>query len=202
MGYLVPLCIDLRHIAKPHMFIFVGLFAGFRIHLVFTQKCSSNIVSELFIFLDWSSLGIDDAKIEDSSLRGGVLEDDPESERASSKASTSDSDGQQNQKSGPQWGGFFRKLKKGPAMGLHTFHPSIPSIKLLSRKNSRNSRKSLPIIDDPTFDSDLCCFKSSWKNFSLSELETATDSFSHGVYFLQNFHFTVLGFVLSLLTMD
>ncbi|XP_058201091.1 receptor-like cytosolic serine/threonine-protein kinase RBK2 [Rhododendron vialii] len=127
---------------------------------------------------DLRSLDMDDAKLEDPSLGRGVSEDDPESETASSKASTSDSDGQQNHKSGPQWRGFFRKLKKGPAMGFHTFHPSIPAIKMLSRIKSRNSRKSLPTIDDPTFDTDLYCFKSSWKNFSLSELETATDSFS------------------------
>ncbi|KAF7151264.1 hypothetical protein RHSIM_Rhsim02G0015900 [Rhododendron simsii] len=128
--------------------------------------------------VDLRSLDMDDAKLEDPSLGRGVSEDDPESETASSKASTSDSDGQQNHKSSPQWRGFFRKLKKGPAMGFHTFHPSIPAIKMLSRKKSRNSRKSLPTIDDPTFDTDLYCFRSSWKNFSLSELETATGSFS------------------------
>ncbi|KAE9453214.1 hypothetical protein C3L33_14898, partial [Rhododendron williamsianum] len=129
------------------------------------------VISELFIFLDLRSLDMDDAKLEDPSLGRGVSEDDPESETASSKASTSDSDGQQNHKSSPQWRGFFRKLKKGPAMGFHTFHPSIPAIKMLSRKKSRNSRKSLPTIDDPTFDTDLYCFKSSWKNFPFWSLK-------------------------------
>ncbi|GFZ21864.1 protein kinase superfamily protein [Actinidia rufa] len=128
-----------------------------------------------------SAEGIEDEKIDESSLRQGVSEDDPESETASSKASTSDSEAHANQKSGPQWRGFFRKLKKGPTMGLHTFHPSIPSIKMLSRKKSRNARQSLPVeLDDPpTLDSELYCFKSSWKNFSLEDLETATSNFSH-----------------------
>ncbi|XP_057485748.1 receptor-like cytosolic serine/threonine-protein kinase RBK2 isoform X1 [Actinidia eriantha] len=129
---------------------------------------------------DLSSLGIEDEKIDESSVRQGVFEDDPESESASSKASTSDSEAHANQKSGPQWRGFFRKLKKGPTMGLHTFHPSIPSIKMLSRKKSRNARQSLPVVlDDPTLDGELYCFKSSWTNFSLDDLETATSNFSH-----------------------
>lgn len=116
---------------------------------------------------------------DEPSQRREASEDDLESEPTSSIASTSDSENQHSSGSGPpQWRGFFRKLKKGPKMGLHTFHPSMPSIKILSRKKSRNSRQSLPTIGDPTLDPELYCLRSSWKNFSLSELESATSNFS------------------------
>ncbi|XP_073314167.1 receptor-like cytosolic serine/threonine-protein kinase RBK2 isoform X2 [Primulina huaijiensis] len=80
-----------------------------------------------------------------------------------------------------QWKGFIRKLKKGPTMNLHSFHPSIlnlPSIKKLSRRRTRNTQ-SLPGL--PThIEVDLYyCFETSWKSFSLSDLEEATDNFSH-----------------------
>ncbi|KAA8548543.1 hypothetical protein F0562_000190 [Nyssa sinensis] len=118
--------------------------------------------------------------VEVSSPRG-ILEDDPDSESASSKASTSDSEVQPKQKSESQWRGFFRVLKKRPGMGLHTFHPGKPSIKKFSKNKSRNSRQSMPELNslNPTLDAELYCFKSSWKNFSLSELQTATNNFSH-----------------------
>ncbi|CAL5337799.1 unnamed protein product [Camellia sinensis] len=126
---------------------------------------------------DLKSLDMEEEKEDESSSLRRVSEDDRESETASSKASTSDSDAQQNQKSG-QWRGFFRKLKKGPAVGLHTFHPSIHNIRMLATKKSRNARQSLPVLEEPTLDPELYCFKSTWKNFSLPELETATENFS------------------------
>ncbi|XP_075489160.1 receptor-like cytosolic serine/threonine-protein kinase RBK2 [Primulina tabacum] len=80
-----------------------------------------------------------------------------------------------------QWKGFIRKLKKGPTMNWHSFHPSIlnlPSIKKLSRRRTRNTQ-SLPAL--PThIEVDLYyCFETSWKSFSLLDLEEATDNFSH-----------------------
>lgn len=128
---------------------------------------------------DLRSLGMEDKKVEKSSLKSGVSKDDPESETISPRVSTSDSDAQPNQKSGPQWHGFFHILRKGPTKGLNTIHPSLPSMKGLSEVKSRNSRESMPAHDDPTLDTGLYCFKSYWQNFSLSELETATNNFSH-----------------------
>ncbi|GMP76831.1 hypothetical protein CsSME_00033343 [Camellia sinensis var. sinensis] len=125
---------------------------------------------------DLRSLGMEVKKVEKSSLKSGVSKDDPESETISP---TSDSDAQPNQKSGPQWHGFFHRLRKGPTKGLNSIHPSLPSMKGLSKVKSRNSRESMPAHDDPTLDTGLYCFKSYWQNFSLSELETATNNFSH-----------------------
>lgn len=132
---------------------------------------------------DLKSLNIiDNNSTEESPQRREVSGNDQESEPTSSLASTSDSETRHSSESGSephhQWSGFFRKLKKGPQKALHTLHPSMPSIKILSRKKSRNSRQSLPSISDPTLNPELYCLKSSWKLFSLSELETATDYFS------------------------
>ncbi|KAL6971388.1 hypothetical protein U1Q18_031065 [Sarracenia purpurea var. burkii] len=138
---------------------------------------SSSLSTEDLNFLD-----TEEKKVDESSTRrvfsGNDLEESEESEpTSSSKASTSDTEAQPDSKSGPQWRGFFRMWKKGPTM---VFHPTMPSMKMLSRKKSRNSRQSLPAIENPTLDTDdLYCFKSSWKNFSLSELETATSNFSN-----------------------
>lgn len=76
-----------------------------------------------------------------------------------------------------QWRGFFRKLK--PAMHLHPFHPNIPSIKKLSKKKSRMLTKNMPGLPS-NLDTEFYCFESSWLNFSLSELQRATNNFSRG----------------------
>ncbi|XP_027116133.1 receptor-like cytosolic serine/threonine-protein kinase RBK2 [Coffea arabica] len=107
-----------------------------------------------------------------------------ESETPVAEVSTSDSQGEIEGKSDSQWRGFLRKLKKGP-VGFNPFHPSmpsfpsLPSIKKISRKKSRNITQSLPSLP-PNLDSQFChCFEASWKNFTLPELQTATDNFSH-----------------------
>lgn len=85
-------------------------------------------------------------------------------------------------KSDSQWKGFLRKLKKGPNVHFQTFHPSIPHIlsikKLSSRKRAPRGTQSLPEL--PThFDGDLYyCFETSWKCFTLADLQQATGNFS------------------------
>ncbi|KAL6532292.1 hypothetical protein OROGR_014262 [Orobanche gracilis] len=87
-----------------------------------------------------------------------------------------------NGKPDSQWKGFLRKLKKGPTMHFQTFHPTIPhllSIKKLSGKRTNRSTQSLPALP-PHIEADLYyCFETSWKNFTLTNLEEATDNFSH-----------------------
>ncbi|XP_059311065.1 receptor-like cytosolic serine/threonine-protein kinase RBK2 [Lycium ferocissimum] len=120
--------------------------------------------------------------IEEDKVYGETIreasEDQTESETTTSKpsTSTSDSDG---------WQGFIKRLKKGPSIQLHTFHPnmpslpSLPSIKMLSKRKSRSARRSMPMLPAPNLDADLQhCFEANWKNFSLSELKQATNSFS------------------------
>ncbi|XP_009772472.1 receptor-like cytosolic serine/threonine-protein kinase RBK2 isoform X1 [Nicotiana tabacum] len=118
---------------------------------------------------------IEEDKVYEESIREAP-EDQTESESTTSKPSTSDSDG---------WQGFIKRLKKGPSIHLHTFHPnmpslpSLPSLKMLSKRKSRSARRSMPMLPAPNLDVDLqYCFEANWKNFSLSELQQATDNFS------------------------
>ncbi|KAK6130386.1 hypothetical protein DH2020_035891 [Rehmannia glutinosa] len=111
----------------------------------------------------------------------GENEDEAKLEATSSMVSTSDTEQAKiNGKPDSQWKGFLRKLKKGPTM--HSFHPNLPhllSIKKLSRKRTNRSTQSLPALP-PHIEADLYyCFETSWKNFTLSDLEEATDNFSH-----------------------
>lgn len=113
-----------------------------------------------------------------------------ESGTPSSRASTSDSEGHPDLRSNSnnQWrAGFFKLLKKGSQMPFQTFHPlkNVPKAKLTRRKSKRIREDLIPSLNSPalqsSFDSEFCCFKSSWKNFTLSELQAATNDFSHGM---------------------
>ncbi|KVH95622.1 receptor-like cytosolic serine/threonine-protein kinase RBK2 [Cynara cardunculus var. scolymus] len=77
-----------------------------------------------------------------------------------------------------QWHGFLRKLKKGSTSSLYGFHPSLHSIKRLTRKKSRKLTESIPALPHD-LDAELHYFEASWKNFSLADLKSATNNFSH-----------------------
>lgn len=79
--------------------------------------------------------------------------------------------------------GFLRKFRKPPT-GSHTSHPAPNSQKKLPRINSKNSTKSLPPGLPSQLDPDFYCFESSWLNFTLSDLQKATNNFSRGTNFL------------------
>ena len=115
-------------------------------------------------------------------IRG--LEDCPRSldcEGASSKASTSDSE----ERVTTQWRGFFSILKKGPHVRFQTFPPLKGVSKFTRRKSKRIREDMVPPLNPPpnnsSLDAELSCFKSSWKNFTLSELQVATNNFSQGL---------------------
>ncbi|KAL1188576.1 Receptor-like cytosolic serine/threonine-protein kinase RBK2 [Cardamine amara subsp. amara] len=74
--------------------------------------------------------------------------------------------------------GFFRLLKKGSsAMPFNTFTPLKGVPKLTRRKSKRIRDNMVPVI--PALDTDdLFYFKPSWRNFSLQDIQTATNSFS------------------------
>ncbi|KAI3728249.1 hypothetical protein L6452_16882 [Arctium lappa] len=93
----------------------------------------------------------------------------------SSTVSNLDSDPNSNPH---QWHGFLRKLKKGSTSSLYGFHPSLHSIKKLTRKKSRKLTESIPALPHD-LDAELHCFEASWKNFSLEDLKSATNNFSH-----------------------
>lgn len=111
-----------------------------------------------------------------------------ESEAASSRTSTSDSEGPHDSRATNHWRGFFRMLKKGSQVRFHTFPPLKNVPKLSSRKSKRNIEDTNPALDapvlDPSIDGEFCRFKSSWKNFTLTDLQAATNNFSDGKWFL------------------
>ncbi|KAL1358406.1 hypothetical protein HN51_003680 [Arachis hypogaea] len=98
---------------------------------------------------------------------------------SSSRASTSDSEalpGSGGSNANNQWRGFFKLLKKGSQMPFQPFHPLKKNVPKLTRRKSKRVREDLI---PSSFDSEFANFKSSWKNFTLSELQAATDDFSH-----------------------
>ncbi|KAL1294644.1 hypothetical protein AAHE18_19G153600 [Arachis hypogaea] len=62
-------------------------------------------------------------------------------------------------------------------MPFQPFHPLKKDVSKLSRRKSKRVREDLILS---SFDSEFANFKSSWKNFTLSELQAATDDFNHG----------------------
>ncbi|GAB4851202.1 hypothetical protein Ancab_030496 [Ancistrocladus abbreviatus] len=94
----------------------------------------------------------------------------------SETVSTSDSEPQQHSGGYSHWRGFIHLLKKGPKR--FQFQPLHPlSIPKLTKKKSRRERHSV-IPAMPPFDADLCYLKTSWKNFTLKELQELTKNFS------------------------
>lgn len=70
-----------------------------------------------------------------------------------------------------RWHNFFKLWKRKSIKRFPSFPPlSVPKI---SRRKSRSVRENTDI--------DLSHFKSSWKNFTLSDLITATNNFSRGL---------------------
>ncbi|XP_026450042.1 receptor-like cytosolic serine/threonine-protein kinase RBK2 [Papaver somniferum] len=122
---------------------------------------------------DFSSLDLERAKIDEHSPRG-VLGDcisSFESEIGSSNASTSDSEPQPQHR----WRGFARLLKSRSMRRLPSIGPMrVPK---LTRRHSRSARGNPVTTSTPAEDNDFCLL-TTWKNFSLSELQTATNNFS------------------------
>ncbi|CAI9118668.1 OLC1v1020264C1 [Oldenlandia corymbosa var. corymbosa] len=144
-------------------------------------------IGQKFLF-SLSSISISSGELEGLSTNEGDEDkhdhrEAPKYESGSeSETSSSDSQGHGDEKGDSQWRGFLRKLKKGSTMSFNHFHPSLPSlpsIKKISRKKSRSATQSLPALP-ATLDSQLySCFEASWKNFSLSEIQNATNNFNH-----------------------
>lgn len=83
-----------------------------------------------------------------------------------------------------QWHGFFRKFKSGPNSTLHGFHPTLHSIKRLTKRSTRKIIETIPTLPDD-LDAELHFFEASWTNFSLADLKSATNNFSPGLYILK-----------------
>lgn len=124
---------------------------------------------------------LEDCSVSTESRTSSCISNRYESETTSPRASTSGSEGQPNSTTAPcPWRDFFRVFRKGPAPSFHTLPPLKEGVPKLSQRRSR-SRKFreaiIPTLNSP-LDGEFCHFKSSWKNFSLSEFQAATDTFS------------------------
>ncbi|XP_058077239.1 receptor-like cytosolic serine/threonine-protein kinase RBK2 isoform X2 [Magnolia sinica] len=109
----------------------------------------------------------------------GILEDcmrSLETESETSMASTSSySEAPGNACIASYWGGFFNFWKKRSLKRLSTFPPlGVPKLSKRYTRSARENPTSIPLIDE----ANLCCFKPSWRNFSLTEISAATSNFS------------------------
>ncbi|KAL0391063.1 UNVERIFIED_CONTAM: Receptor-like cytosolic serine/threonine-protein kinase RBK2 [Sesamum calycinum] len=104
-----------------------------------------------------------------------VLEDflrSAESETESSKASTSESEAQIDAQPVSRWTNFFQMLRFKSKTQLATFHPLK-----LSKMLSSSMREEVSSVSNPLTDASLNYFKPQWKNFSFSDLQSATSKF-------------------------
>ncbi|PIN26077.1 Serine/threonine protein kinase [Handroanthus impetiginosus] len=107
-----------------------------------------------------------------------VLEDflrTAESETESSKPSTSESQEHIDPKPASRWAGFFQLLRLKSKRQLATLHPLK-----LSKRFSSSMREEVSHVANPLIDANMNYFKPQWKNFSFSELQTATGNFCQG----------------------
>lgn len=106
----------------------------------------------------------------------GVLEDyfrTEESEIVSSRASTSEFENRKNTKSSSGWHGFLELLKIKSKKPLPALHPL--SVMKLSKRLSSSMREYVCTALNPLVEGDL---RPRWKNFTLSELQSASNYFS------------------------
>ncbi|XP_044498733.1 receptor-like cytosolic serine/threonine-protein kinase RBK2 [Mangifera indica] len=97
-----------------------------------------------------------------------------------SKASTSDTEDHHHHHHhhhhhNKHWSGFFGLLKTG--VKFQAFPSRKHALKLTKSKTKKNMEASSPVLNTP-LDAELYNLKSSWKNFSLKELQAATKDFS------------------------
>ncbi|KAL2535600.1 Protein kinase family protein [Forsythia ovata] len=110
-----------------------------------------------------------------------VLEDffrSEDSETESSKASTSEIEAQKDRKPASLWAAFVH-LFRNESKRQFTNLPPLNALKL-SKKFSSSMREYACGLSNPLIDSNLSHFKPQWKNFSFSELQTATNFFCQG----------------------
>lgn len=109
-----------------------------------------------------------------------VLEDflrTAESQTDSSKASTSESE-VVDPKPASRWAEFLQLLRFKSKRKLATLHP-LNALKL-SKRFSSSMREEVSSGTNALLDPNLNYFKPQWKNFSFSELQTATSNFCQG----------------------
>lgn len=109
-----------------------------------------------------------------------------ESETACSKASTSFDSEDHHHNNPTNWSGFFGLLRKGSGIKFQAF-PSLINVPKLTRKKTKRIRETTSLLLNSPLDAELYNLKSSWKNFSLLDLQAATNGFSPGLYSFLSF---------------
>lgn len=116
---------------------------------------------------------------EDSCSPTGVLEDyfrSSDSETGSSKEPNNESEGHKNSKPSSRWHGFVQLLRTKSKKRLNTLHPL--NVLNLSRRMSGSMREIIASKFGSDSDGGL---KSPWKNFTIYELQVATNYFNRGL---------------------
>ncbi|MBA0641118.1 hypothetical protein Goklo_025706, partial [Gossypium klotzschianum] len=112
----------------------------------------------------------------DSSMASVAIESAESEPVPYASTSSADFENQRHSNTSIHWRDFFRTRKKRQGVSSQGL-PIKP--KLTRRKKKRIKGDVVPQISS-SLDAELSCFKSSWRNFSLSELREATDNFSRG----------------------
>ncbi|PHT46989.1 Receptor-like cytosolic serine/threonine-protein kinase RBK2 [Capsicum baccatum] len=113
--------------------------------------------------------GSPDTVLEDF-LRAAVSQSD------SSKASTSELEGAKHNRPVSRWAGVFELFRTKSKRYLAK-DPQGSSLKVLSKRFSSSMRELVGAVKSPIVDDDFKYFKPNWRNFTLSELQAATNSF-------------------------
>ncbi|KAF3631850.1 Receptor-like cytosolic serine/threonine-protein kinase RBK2 [Capsicum annuum] len=113
--------------------------------------------------------GSPDTVLEDF-LRAAVSQSD------SSKASTSELEGAKHNRRVSRWAGVFELFRTKSKRYLAK-DPQGSSLKVLSKRFSSSTRELVGAVKSPIVDDDFKYFKPKWRNFTLSELQAATNSF-------------------------
>ncbi|KAJ6989040.1 hypothetical protein NC653_021815 [Populus alba x Populus x berolinensis] len=129
---------------------------------------------------------LEDCSVSTESKTSSCISNRYESETTSPRANITGSEGKPNATKAPcPWRDFFRVFRKGPAPSFHTLPPLKEGVPKLSKRRSRRRKfreAIVPTLNSP-LDGEFCHFKSSWTNFSLSEHQAATDTFSKDLRF-------------------
>lgn len=116
----------------------------------------------------------------DTNSPNGVLEDyfrSEEFETSSSKPPSTDSANEQNSKTSSRFRAFVQLLRSGSKKSLATLHPLSALKSSIRRSSSMRENRGF----SSHLDSDPYNLNSPRRNFSLSELQLATNNFGFGM---------------------
>ncbi|XP_065863503.1 receptor-like cytosolic serine/threonine-protein kinase RBK2 isoform X2 [Euphorbia lathyris] len=119
----------------------------------------------------------DDDDVKQESSPRGVSEDCSTSTESETAPSTSTSDSEVQPV--VPWRDYFRAFTIRPSKHIQTFRTiKKPGPRLTRIKTKRIREELVPVLSTSSMDgADIYCLKSSWRNFSLSEIQTATNNF-------------------------